>query len=104
MIKPWQQRCEEHPDHDGIVSDGMIQARMQEEIDELRAALEPRQWQGLTEQEALNAAVYVFCQLADSLEEQKQIARDLGKACNEPHSALMRFAATIEELLEEKNR
>lgn len=40
MIKTWQQRCEEHPDHDGIVSDGMIQVRMQEEIDELRAALE----------------------------------------------------------------
>lgn len=42
MIKTWNQRCEEHPDHDGIVSDGMIQARMQEEIDELRAAIETR--------------------------------------------------------------
>ena len=40
MIKTWRQRCEEHPDHDGIVSDGMIQARMQEEIDELRTAME----------------------------------------------------------------
>jgi len=39
-IKTWQRRCEEHPDHDGIVSDGMIQARMQEEIDELRTAIE----------------------------------------------------------------
>ena len=48
MIKTWQQRCEEHPDHDGIVSDGMIQARMQEEIDELRAQ---RQWKGLTDDE-----------------------------------------------------
>ena len=43
MIKTWRQRCEEHPDHDGIVSDGMIQARMQEEIDELRAAIEQAQ-------------------------------------------------------------
>jgi hypothetical protein len=44
MIKTWQQRCEEHPDHDGIVSEGMIRARMQEEIDELRQALaEPEQ-------------------------------------------------------------
>lgn len=43
MIKTWQQRCEEHPDHDGIVSEGMIQARMQEEIDELRAAIEQAQ-------------------------------------------------------------
>ena len=48
MIKTWQQRCEEHPDHDGIVSDEMIRARMQEEIDELRAAIEPRKWRGLT--------------------------------------------------------
>ena len=52
MIKTWRQRCEEHPDHNGIVSDGMIQARMQEEIDELRAAIEqPRQWQGLTDED-----------------------------------------------------
>ena len=75
MIKTWQQRCEEHPDHDGIVSEGMIQARMQEEIDELRAAIEQthdwdevealqaslrehmaeihrlRQWQGLTDED-----------------------------------------------------
>ena len=44
MIKTWQQRCEEHPDHEGIVSEGMIRARMQEEIDELRQALaEPEQ-------------------------------------------------------------
>ena len=40
MIKTWQQRCEEHPDHQGIVTEGMIRARMQEEIDELRQALE----------------------------------------------------------------
>ena len=43
MIKTWQQRCDEHPDHNGIVTDGMIQARMQEEIDELRAAIEQAQ-------------------------------------------------------------
>lgn len=40
MIKTWQQRCEEHPDHNGIVTEQMIQARMQEEIDALRAAIE----------------------------------------------------------------
>ena len=65
-IKTWRQRCEEHPDHDGIVSEGMVQARMQEEIDELRDAIksptgtwwhEPsaqmnyRKWQGLTDDE-----------------------------------------------------
>ena len=40
-IKTWNRRCEEHPSHQsGMVSHGMIQARMQEEIDDLRAALE----------------------------------------------------------------
>lgn len=39
-IKTWNQRCEEHPDHqEGIISREMICARMQEEIDELRGAL-----------------------------------------------------------------
>lgn len=37
-IKTWVERCDEHPDHQsGMISTGMIQARMQEEIDELRA-------------------------------------------------------------------
>ena len=67
MIKTWQQRCEEHPDHDGIVSDGMIQARMQEEIDELRAAIEqPRQWQGLTGDEVNEFAA--GCHLGNSVQ------------------------------------
>lgn len=50
MIKTWEQRCEEHPNHQsGMVSHTMIQARMQEEIDDLRAALaqseqEPVAW------------------------------------------------------------
>ena len=40
MIKTWQQRCEEHPDHQqGIVTQQIIEDRMQEEIDELRQAL-----------------------------------------------------------------
>ena len=52
MIKTWNERCEDHPDHNGIVTERMIQARMQEEIDELRSAIEqPRQWQGLTDAE-----------------------------------------------------
>ena len=70
MIKTWQQRCEEHPDHQqGIVTQQMIQDRMQEEIDELRQALaQPpcqtgsqciggkcpeceREWVGLTDEE-----------------------------------------------------
>ena len=39
-IKTWNERCQEHPDHQtGMVSHTMIQARMQEEIDAFRAAL-----------------------------------------------------------------
>lgn len=37
-IKTWQERCDEHPGHQsGMVTHAMIKARMQEEIDELRA-------------------------------------------------------------------
>ena len=33
-IKTWSERCEEHPDHQqGMVSERMIQERMQEEIE-----------------------------------------------------------------------
>ena len=43
-IKTWSERCEEHPDHqERIITERMIQARMQEEIDELRQALETGQ-------------------------------------------------------------
>lgn len=43
-IKTWNERCEEHPDHqERIISQRMIQERMQEEIDELRQALETEQ-------------------------------------------------------------
>ena len=38
-IKTWQQRCQEDPAHDGIVTRSMIQAKMCAEIDDLRAAL-----------------------------------------------------------------
>jgi len=54
MIKTWQERCEEHPDHEGIVTERMIHSRMQEEIDELRQAIaeeEKREWVGLREDE-----------------------------------------------------
>ena len=40
MIKTWNERCQTHPDHQtGMVSHHMIAMRMQEEIDDLRAAL-----------------------------------------------------------------
>ena len=40
-IKDFSQRCEEHPDHQsGMISHGMIQQRLHEEIDELRDYIE----------------------------------------------------------------
>ena len=68
MIKTWQQRCEEHPDHNGIVTNRMIQARMQEEIDELRAALEQAQ-AGI---ETLHAMYKQACQQRDQLMDQQR--------------------------------
>lgn len=48
-VLSWAQRCETHPDHDGVVTEDMIRARMQEEIDGLRAALADAAMQRLTE-------------------------------------------------------
>ena len=46
-IKDLSQRCEEHPDHQtGMISGRMIEARLSEEIDELRAYIEAKQEQG----------------------------------------------------------
>ena len=47
MIKTWQERCEEHPDHEGIVTEQMIRDRMQEEIDALRQAIEQAEAQDI---------------------------------------------------------
>ena len=83
MIKTWRERCEEHPDHEGIVTERMIHSRMQEEIDELRQAIEQaetREWIGLTDEE---------------------IAREFYKF--EAASAWYQFACAIEAKLKEKN-
>jgi len=84
-IKTWQERCEEHPDHEGIVTERMIRNRMQEEIDELRQAIaeeEKREWVGLTEIE--------ICDIeADEL--------------TSANSETFAFARAIEAKLKEKN-
>jgi hypothetical protein len=51
-IKYFNERCEEHPDHqNGMISYRMIEQRLEEEIDELREYIEQRQWVGLTDEE-----------------------------------------------------
>ena len=50
-IKDFYQRCEEHPDHqNGMISNSMIQERLNEEIDELRQYIE-LPWVELTDEE-----------------------------------------------------
>jgi hypothetical protein len=39
-IPTWLERCETHPAHNGQITEMLVQARMQEEIDELRAEIE----------------------------------------------------------------
>jgi len=39
-IKEFVERCNEHPDHDGLVTMQMLLDRAHEEIDELRAYIE----------------------------------------------------------------
>lgn len=88
-IKTWSERCEEHPDHQqGMISEGMIRARMQEEIDELRQALEaeqepsqPPEWVGLTNKDI----------------------DDCYFAARQPDFDIWAFAAEIEEVLKQKN-
>jgi hypothetical protein len=51
-IKDFNERCEEHPDHqNGMISYRMIEQRLEEEIEELREYIEQRQWVGLTDEE-----------------------------------------------------
>jgi hypothetical protein len=51
-IKDFNERCEEHLDHQtGMISARMIEQRLEEEIEELREYIEQRQWVGLTEKE-----------------------------------------------------
>ena len=53
-IKEFNERCEEHPDHQtGMISERMIQQRLSEEIDELREYIEQRTWVDLTDDEML---------------------------------------------------
>jgi peptidoglycan/xylan/chitin deacetylase (PgdA/CDA1 family) len=41
-VPTWVDRAEQHPDHNGIVTHDMINARMQEEIDALREMIRER--------------------------------------------------------------
>ena len=90
-IKTWSERCEEHPDHqERIITERMIQARMQEEIDELRQALETeREWVGLTADEIWE------CNKASGSAVEFHICY--------AHQNVLDFAEAIEAKLKEKN-
>ena len=117
VIKTWNERCEEHPDHqERIISERMIQARMQEEIDELRQALE-------TKQEPV-----AWISEGGDVSRSKRYMDEMGFKCNPLYTAppkrewvgltdqeiheidgyeedrkMYRFARTIEAKLREKN-
>ena len=107
MIKTWKQRCEEHPDHDGIVSEGMIQARMQEEIDELRAAIE--QTHDWDEVEALRESLREHMAEIHRLRQwqsltDNEIALICGECAASAHQTDdLSYARAIEARLREKN-
>ena len=112
-IKTWSERCEEHPDHQqGMISERMIQERMQEEIDELRQALE-------TEQEPV-----AWISEGGDVSRSKRYMDEMGFKCNPLYTAPpkrewvgltapevqecydlnpARFASRIEAKLKEKN-
>ena len=51
-IKDFNTRCDDHPAHqEGMVSNGMLIDRLMEEVEELRAFIEQREWVGLTDDE-----------------------------------------------------
>ena len=80
-IKTWRERCNDHPDHEGIVTHAMIQARMQEEIDELREALRSkREWVGLTDEEIEETCPY------DVNRREMNFARDLDAKLQEKNT------------------
>ena len=86
-IKTWIERCDEHPDHQsGMISDGMIRARMCEEIADLRA-----------ENERLRAAA------RNALNELNCIEEDGGHRCircdseiDEGHHVRLALRAALE--------
>jgi hypothetical protein len=115
-IKTWQERCEEHPDHEGIVTEQMIRNRMQEEIDELRQALEEKRepvgyfsvndygrWEeneGTYGEPLYTAPPKQWVGLTDE-EVSEIIDREIGfNSCWGPEE---KFARAIEQALKEKN-
>ena len=66
-IKTWNERCEEHPDHQtGMISERMIQERMQEEIDELRQALAQPEQEPVAWLDAEMSQAYTIDELPDA--------------------------------------
>ena len=88
-IKDFLQRCEIHPDHQsGMITHQMLEDRLCDEIDELRAYIEQRTWVGLTEEDIDNAEIHLT-------------------SCRNNHESwiegIQEFAQAIEAKLKEKN-
>jgi tRNA C32,U32 (ribose-2'-O)-methylase TrmJ len=98
-IKTWSERCEEHSDHqERIITERMIQERMQEEIDELRQALETeREWVGLTDEEIDE------CERLATIRHQRHKYSARGQLITPADGLEWHFAGAIEAKLKEKN-
>ncbi len=81
-IQTWPERCEKHPDHQsGMVTNVMIQRRMQEEIDDLRAENERLRAETARLRVALQWYAYQFCEFNDDFEGCRKIEADVCTGC-----------------------
>ena len=82
-VLTWAQRCETHPDHGGVVTEDMIRSRMQEEIDDLRAALPaaPQQKRADSLAETINALRDIVTDTFESKEQFIERVRAILSAC-----------------------
>ena len=107
-IKMFTQRCEEHPDHQtGMITYGMIEQRLKEEIDELREYIEQRKWVGLTEEEVEaigkddKVLLAQFHTSVKAIDEMKDPTAQIMKLVIRQQG--FNFAKAIEAKLREKN-
>lgn len=102
-IKTWAERCDEHPDHQsGMVSTGMIRARMQEEIDELRT--ENERLTGLSKQvaEALNDTLSKYHEVGDQVDKLDAENERLRAEIERMHDSFKNLALRLRRKLEAK--
>jgi len=103
-IPTWRERCETHPEHQGagMVTSRMIECRMQEEIDDLRAALNrPAEPKGdpfafVCGTHGPWAPPLEHCPVCEALEQQ---SRQAGPTANAPSEAERHFRDVLRRIV-----